>query len=155
MSKKIFILLVIIFFSIVIGYFLFVSLNNAEYLSKTKHETDNWVVIIDSKEDIIAVETTDPNVSVSFSDLYENQTELWIGGIIEEYDNYWGFRFNPETIVVAEITIEGAQSNIKAISQDLNYWITIWSKPTYVLAKVEEISDNTKIFLDFDSVLED
>ena len=155
MSKKLFLLLVIMFFSIVIVYFLFVSWNNAEYLSKTKHETDNWVVIIDSKEDIIAVETTDPNVSVSFSDLYENQTELWIGGIIEEYDNYWGFRFNPETIVVAEITIEGAQSNIKAISQDLNYWITIWSKPTYVLAKVEEISDNTKIFLDFDSVLED
>ena len=34
------------------------------------------------------------------------------------------------------------QSNIQAISQDLNYWISIWGKQTYVLAKVVEINEN-------------
>jgi hypothetical protein len=43
-------------------------------------------------------------------------------------------------MVIAEITIEGGQSNIQAISQDLNYWINIWGKQTYVFAKVEEIN---------------
>jgi hypothetical protein len=66
---------------------------------------------------------------------------MWIGGIIEEYDNHWGFRFKPNTINIAEITIEGAQSNIKGISQDLNYWISIWTKQSYILAQVEEIHE--------------
>ena len=66
---------------------------------------------------------------------------MWIGGIIEEYGNYWGFRFKPDSIIIAEITIEGAQSNIKAINQDLDYWISTWAKQTYVFAKVEEIHE--------------
>lgn len=147
MSKKMFFLLVVMIFSVVVVYFVVVSFNNAEYLSKTKHESDSWVVIVDSKNDILAVETSDPNVWESFTNLYENQSEMWIGGIIEEYDNFWGFRFNPDSIIVSEVTIEGAQSNIKAISQDLNYWINIWAKQTYVYAKIQKISDNTTIFL--------
>ena len=66
---------------------------------------------------------------------------MWIGGIVEEYDNYWGFRFRPDTIIIAEITIEGAQSNIQGISEDLNYWMNVWKKQAYVLAKVSEIHE--------------
>lgn len=110
-------------------------------MNKTKHETEKWAVIIDSKEDIIAVETTDLNVWISLRNLHQNQTEMWIGGIVEEYGNHWGFRFKPDTIIIAEITIEGAQSNIQAISEDLNYWINQWTKQTYVLAKVQEIHE--------------
>jgi hypothetical protein len=76
---------------IIYGYFLFDRWSNAEYLSKTKHETDCWVIILDSKDDVIVVETIDPNVWSSFVSLYENKTEIWIGGIVEEYYNYWGF----------------------------------------------------------------
>ncbi|MEJ2242430.1 MAG: hypothetical protein P8Y18_09855 [Candidatus Bathyarchaeota archaeon] len=151
MSKKVFVFLVLLILVIVVVYFVVVSFNNSEYLSKTKHETDNWVVIVDSKQDVLAVETSDPNVWQTFSDLYENQTEMWIGGIIEQYDNFWGFRFKPDSIVVAQITVEGAQSNIKAISENLNYWINIWSKQAYVLAKVNKISDQTTIFLSLNS----
>ena len=140
MSKKIFVLIIIIGL-IAFGYFLFDSWSKAEYLSKTKHETICWVIILDSKDDVIAVETVDPNVWSSFVSLYKNKTEIWIGGIVEEYDNYWGFRFKPDSIVIAEITIKGAQSNIQAISQDLNYWISTWGKQTYVLAKVKEINE--------------
>lgn len=140
MSKKIFVLIIIIGL-IVFGYFLFDSWSNATYLSKTKHETICWAIILDSKDDVIAVETVDSNVWSSFVNLYKNNTEIWIGGIVEEYDNYWGFRFKPDSIIIAEITIEGAQSNIQAISQDLNYWISTWGKQTYVLAKVKEINE--------------
>ncbi len=141
MSKKLLILTIIVIALVAIGYFLFYYWNNSEYFSKTKHETESWAVIVDSKEDIIAIETTDPNVWISLSNLNQNQTEMWIGGIVEEYDNYWGFRFKPDTIIIAEITIEGAQSNIQAISQDLNYWINVWAKQAYVFARVEEINE--------------
>ena len=111
-----------------------------DYPSKTKHETDGWAVIKDSKGEIIAVETTEDDIWDNIINLYSNQTEMWIGGIVEKYDNYWGFRFKPNTIVIAEITIEGAQSNIQGISGDLDYWINVWSKETYVLSKVVEIN---------------
>ncbi len=66
---------------------------------------------------------------------------MWIGGIIELYNNKWGFRFKPDTIVVAQITIEGAQSNIQGISEDLDYWVNVWTKEAYVLANVVEIHE--------------
>ena len=66
---------------------------------------------------------------------------MWIGGVVEEYENKWGFRFKPETIVIAQITIEGAQSNIQGISDELDYWISVWAKEGYVLAKVAEIHE--------------
>lgn len=112
-----------------------------DYSAKTKHETELWTVIQDSKGDILAVETTDSVVWNTLVELGQNQTEMWIGGIVEEYTNYWGFRFMPDTIVVAEITIEGAQSNIQGVSEDLEYWINIWAKETYVLSRVIEIHE--------------
>lgn len=126
----------IILFSVVL-----VFINNADYLSKTKHDTQKWAVIVDSKGDIIAVETTDEEVWTILKALNLNQTEIWIGGLVEEYDNFWGFRFIPNSIIVAEITIEGAQSNIIGISGDLNYWINVWSKQAYVLATVLELHE--------------
>jgi hypothetical protein len=113
--------------------------NGTDQPSKTKHETNKWAVITDSKGEIIAVETTDQVVWANMKNLQQNQTELWIGGIIEEYDNYWGFRFNPDTIIIAEITIEGAQATIQAISDEIDYWMNTWQNEAYVFAKVTEI----------------
>jgi hypothetical protein len=126
---------------VITGFLLLAYYGNIDYSYKTKHETDCWVVIKDSKGDIIAVETTNPAVWNTLVNLKNNQTEMWIGGIVEEYGNYWGFRFRPDTIVVAEITIEGAQSNIQGISEDLNYWINVWNKEAYVLSSVIEINE--------------
>ena len=114
-------------------------LNYLDYLSKTLHETERWAVIIDSKGDIMAVESTNNDVWSTLESLRQNQTEMWIGGIIEEYDNKWGFRFKPDTIIVARFTVEGGQSDIQGISGDLNYWMNVWAKETYILAKVSEI----------------
>lgn len=46
-----------------------------------------------------------------------------------------------DSIVVAEVTIEGAQSNIRSIIGDLDYWINVWSNQDYVLAKVTEFHE--------------
>jgi len=109
------------------------------FSGKTKHETNAWAVIKDSKGDVLAVETTNSFVWDNLIGLHDNQTEMWIGGIVEEYYNSWGFRFRPDTIVIAQITIEGAQSNIQGISGDMNYWINVWAKEAYVLSTVIEI----------------
>ena len=103
--------------------------------------SQKWVIITDSKGDIIAIETTDPDVWNILKALSLNQTEIWIGGFVERYDNFWGFRFSTDSIIVAEITIEGAQSNIAGISGDLDYWINVWSKQAYVLASVSELHE--------------
>lgn len=122
-------------------YLIWAQMNHLDYLSKTMHETDRWVVIRDSKGDIMAVETTDDSIWNILSALRQNQTAMCIGGIVEEYDSKWEFRFKPETIVVARFTIEGAQSNIQGVSDELDYWINVWGKETYVLAKVVEIHE--------------
>lgn len=139
MKNKLLLTSVVVLIIMIVGFSLWVFLGIAEYSDKIKHETDTWAVIDDSKGDVIAVETAELSVWDNLVDLRDNQTEMWIGGIVEEYDNYWGFRFRPDTIVIAEITIEGAQSNIQGISEDLNYWINIWAKETYVLSEVIEI----------------
>jgi hypothetical protein len=139
MKNKLIFVSVVIIAVVLVGYSVWVYMNHLEYLSKTIHETDRWAVIRDSKGDVIAVETTNHEIWNTLVSLRQNQTEMWIGGIVEEYENKWGFRFKPETIIVAQITIEGAQSNIQGISGDLDYWIKVWSKETYVLAKVTEI----------------
>jgi len=126
---------------VIAAYFTWNYQNYNDYLNKTVHETNRWAVIIDSKGDIIAVETTSDQVWNQLTDLHQNPTEMWIGGIVETYENMWGFRFKPDTIIIAQITIEGAQSNIRGISENLDYWINTWGKETYVLATVTEIHE--------------
>ncbi len=141
MKSKLVLVGVVAIVVVVISFSTWVYLESSEYSRKTKHETDTWSVIEDSKGDIIAIETRNPSVWDTLVNLHNNQTEMWIGGIVEEYHNHWGFRFRPDTIIIAQITIEGAQSNIQGISGDLNYWINIWTKETYVLANVIEIHE--------------
>lgn len=137
MKTKMFVIVAIII--VVIGFSVWAYYTETDYSEKTKHETNAWVVIEDSKGDIVAVETTSSVVWDVLVELHDNQTEIWIGGMVEEYNSYWGFRFKPDTIVIAQITIEGAQSNIQGISGDLNYWISVWAKEAYVFSKVIEI----------------
>jgi len=62
---------------------------------------------------------------------------MWIGGIVEKYDNKWGFRFKPDTVRVAHVTAEGLQAKIRTISTEIDYWLNLgW---TYVSAKAVEI----------------
>jgi hypothetical protein len=139
MKKSLVFLVVTIIIIITVSFSIWVYWGSVSYSDKIRHETDSWVVIEDSKGDVMAVETTEPGVWDDLVGLRNNQTEMWVGGVVEEYDNYWGFRFRPDSIVVAEVTVEGAQSNIRGISGDLSYWLNVWAKEAYVFAKVLEI----------------
>ena len=101
-----------------------------------KHETDRWAVIEDVNDDRIVVEPESDMVWEQLVQLYQNKTKRLIGGIVEEYDNKWGFRFKPGNVTVAEFTAEGLQATIKYISENLDYWLNGWA---YVSAEVTEI----------------
>lgn len=107
-----------------------------DYLNALKHETNRYAVIEDVNGDHIAVEPTSDTVWEQLVQLYENKTVRWIGSIVEQYDNKWGFRFNPENITIAEVTAEGLHATIKYITENLDYWLNGWA---YVSAKVTEI----------------
>jgi hypothetical protein len=139
MKKSLVLLVVTTIIVAMLSFSIWVYWSKVGYSDKIRHETDSWAVIEDSNRDVMAVETTEPGVWDDLVYLRNSQTEMWIGGVVEEYDNYWGFRFRPDSIVVAEVTIEDAQSNIRGISGDLSYWINVWAKEAYVFAKVLEI----------------
>lgn len=100
-------------------------------------KVDNgWAVIEDIHSDQIKLETTRDEVWDELVQLYLNGSERWIGGTVERYENEWGFRFNPDTIIVAEITIEVWQTTIRHISENLDYWL---EETAVVGARVIEI----------------
>jgi len=113
--------------------------NYLDYLREIVHETERWAVIEDLNGHHIAVEPTSNDVWNQLVRLDENGTSMWIGGIVEEYGNKWGFRFKPETVAVAEVTAEGLQATIQYISENLDYWLDLGL--AYVDAKVTEIHD--------------
>jgi len=84
---------------------------------------NRWAMIEDVNSDCIKVETNSDEVWAKLVQLYQNGSERWIGGIVERYENEWGFRFDPDTIMVAEVTIEVWQTTIRGISENLDYWL--------------------------------
>ncbi len=56
-------------------------------------------------------------------EMHATGAALWVGGEIESFDNAFGFRFKPDTIVVADFTVEGAQAVFyRTIQDDFAYW---------------------------------
>lgn len=110
-------------------------MNCLDVSNELKHETDRWAVIKDVNGDRIAVETSRDEVWFQLVQMQQNGSRMWIGSIVETYDNKWGFRFKPENLTVAEVTAEGLQASIRYISENLNYWLGRWA---YVSAKVTE-----------------
>lgn len=113
--------------------------NYLDELYALKHETDRWAVIEDVNGDRIVVEPASDMVWEQLVQLHQNKTKRLIGGIVEEYDNKWGFRFKPGNVTVAEFTAEGLQATIKYISENMDYWLNGWA---YVPARVAEIRNS-------------
>lgn len=111
---------------------------NASTIDPLKHDTARWAVIEDVNGDRMAVEPTDDGVWAELVRMNQNGTEQWVGGIVERYDSYWGFRFRPSTVTTAEVTAEGLQATIEFISSDIGYWESLgWA---YVSAQVIEVN---------------
>lgn len=109
----------------------YVNLSNA-----VKHETNRWAVIEDINGDKMAVEPIDDHIWSELVQLNRNGTRMFVGGIVERYDNKWGFRFKPDSVRVAEFTAEGLQATIRYISENIDDWLNGWA---YVSAKVIEV----------------
>lgn len=107
-----------------------------DIMSALKHDTSRWAVIVDREGSRVAVEPVDDQVWEVMEQLWQNQSTRFVGGIVERYDNKWGFRFKPKNVTVAEFTAEGLQANIRYISEQLEYWLGGWA---YVGARVTEI----------------
>ncbi len=122
MRNKILVVSALVIVVALASVFVWDYMGHMDYLTEILHETDRWAVIEDSKGDHISLETTSDDVWNQLVELYRNKTVRWVGGVLEEYNNKWGFRFKPETIVV-EVTVEGAQSWIRGISEELDYWM--------------------------------
>ena len=105
--------------------------------SQVEHKTDRWAVIEDVNRDQIAVEPTSDQVWSELVKLHQNETRMFVGGVVERHDNKWGFRFKPDTIVIAQFTAEGLQGTLQLISSDIDYWVNLGY--AYVDAKVVEV----------------
>jgi len=110
-------------------------------LNQVEHETDRWAVIEDVNKDRIAVEPTSNQVWSELVKLRQNGTRMFVGGIVKRYDNRWGFRFKPDSIVIAQFTAEGLQGTLQLMSSDIDYWVNLGY--AYVNAKVVEVHSPT------------
>ena len=109
--------------------------NYLDYSNETAHDTNRWAVIEDINRDRMAVETKSDEAWNQLLELNRNKGTKWVGGVVERYRNKWGFRFKPETLVVAEVTAEGLQATIRYISKNLDHWLGGYA---YVGAKATE-----------------
>lgn len=132
--KKLVVLLVALGIILVIGI---LAWDRIDRMSALKHETDRWAVIKDVNGDIMAVEPANNETWNYLVQLNKNGTRMWVGGVLEKYDNKWGFRFRPENVTVAQFTAEGLQATIKYISENIDYWLDL--KWAYVNSKITEI----------------
>ena len=111
--------------------------NYFQQINQPPYDNPVGAVIEDSSGDRITIQATNNAVWNQLVELHENGTEMWIGGLVEIWNNEWGFRFNPDTIIISEVTAEGSQSTIKGIGEDLNYWLAYGI--VYVSATVIDI----------------
>jgi hypothetical protein len=129
---------------IVVGVALLVALCVAAFLWMSysdmmfalRHGTNRWAVIMDGDGSQMAVEPVSDEVWQQLSQLCQNKSTRFVGGIVERYENKWGFRFKPENVTVADFTAEGLQATVRYISGNLNYWLSGWA---YVSARVTEV----------------
>jgi hypothetical protein len=120
--------------SIIVGVILWTSYKQPT--DEPGHEAKRWALIEDLTGDRIAVGTTSDEVWSQLLQLEQNGSRLRIGGIVETYNNSWGFRFKPDSLKTAGVTAEGLQATIRYVSENLNDWLGQWA---YVDAKVIEI----------------
>ncbi|WP_455364788.1 hypothetical protein [[Eubacterium] cellulosolvens] len=75
---------------------------------------------------------------VALTEIAKTGERIWVGGEVEEFDNELGFRFKPDTIVIAKAPTEELQaSKLKFIKEDFEHWKEVGV--VYVLGKVIEI----------------
>jgi hypothetical protein len=101
-------------------------------------------LISDPEGCMILVQVPDASRLEKLRTMLQGNMELWVGGKVES-DRFvnppWHFRFDPETLEIAEVTAEGLQAvYLLTIDSDLDYWMRI--SPAYIQGRVVAIYDS-------------
>lgn len=91
----------------------------------------------------MAVETNETKVWNQLVEMNKTGTINYVGGMIEEYENEWGFRFVPKSIHVYSLDkMVFGQAPIKEISENLDTSLEQQFPIAYVKARVVEIHES-------------
>lgn len=93
--------------------------------------------IKDINGDTLKVDVNSSDVSERARLIKESGERKWVGGKLVVYDNDWGFRFDPDTITIADVVAEELQTTLQFIKDDLDYWMQF--DRVYVSAEVIEV----------------
>ena len=83
----------------------------------------SYVVIADSWNDTLAVETTNDTIWSDLVQMYLTGKERFVCGTVDRYNNRWGFRLRPSTIDVADVTAEALQTYLRYVRSHMGYWL--------------------------------
>jgi len=116
--------LIIVTFVLIVVLVSLIYWGRLNYFEETIHSSDIWATIEDSKGNLISIDfpNTDNNIWDTLVKLNRNGTKIFIGGIIEQYQNKWGFHFKINSIEILRSVPGDKQANIEQISSDLNHW---------------------------------
>lgn len=131
--------LIIVTFVLIVLFVSLIYWGRQNYFEETKHSGDIWATIEDSKGNLISIDflNTNNNIWDTLIKLNLNKTKMFIGGIIEQYQNKWGFHFKINSIVISQSVPEDRQANIEQISLDLNHWEN--GQVVYIYSTVVEV----------------
>ena len=105
--------------------------------------TYNTCIIVDVNYDTLELKVAPENQAwQNLVDMYFAGERKWVGGKLVEVDNPWGFTFDPETIIVAEVTAEALQTTLKQIKENKDYWFNIQGGICYVASTIFSIKES-------------
>jgi len=85
----------------------------------------NWCVIQDVNGDTLDIEVASSETWQQLLDMQASGLRKWVGGKLINAANNWGFTFDPDTIVVTDVTAEALQTTLRLIKQDPDYWFAM------------------------------
>lgn len=94
-------------------------------------------IVKDVNGDTLEIEVNEFDVLEQAAQMNESGARKWVGGKLVTYENEWGFRFHPDTIIIADVVAEGLQTNLRFIKEDFDYWsrfsrVYIWAEVTHL-----------------------
>ena len=138
--KKSVALLSMMILTIIIGAFFW---SYYEEVSILKHETQRWAVLEDENGNRISIETESSIIWDELTILYQNERERFIGDSFEEYDNKWGFRYDPENIIIRELVAEENQTTIYYLYENTTYRKSL--DGAYIRARIVQIYGESRV----------
>lgn len=102
--------------------------------------TVNLCTIQDINGDSLEIQVNSEEVWQQILEMYQTRQRKWVGGKLINATNVWEFTFDPDTIIVAEFTVEALQTTLEQIRADPDYWFNVMGGICYIGARVTEVN---------------